>query len=301
MQESPPARAEKNQPAEIRVELCMPRAQIMDESVQEAVTGALSAALSDYGALGVSVLPPKPGRSAGLLFTPGFPAPSENGQPGLSVSFGDLATPPEDPDMLQSLSQTWQWDEAEEVVPLAPFRITVRSVSSLELGLNERIGLVQKALYALVELLHPAALIFPQSQCCIEPAAYLENDPAGEDYFSIYGLVNARVFTAEEDDGRNIFMDTLGLHVLGLPDVQCLARDEETDFADLAFWLYNLAEYMRETPGDFEDGDSIVGLNNEEWELNHTASLIGPKRRVLNVNTMWADIEDVDFLAEKDA
>lgn len=300
MEELPLAIACKNRPSEIRVELCLAQAPNLDDEMQKSIASVLSAALSEYGALGLAALPARPGRySAGLLLTPSGLAPGENGQPGLSLTFGDSAIPPDDLDMLQSLSQTWQWDEAEEVVPQARFRITLRSINSLDLPLNERIGLVQKALYALVGLLRPEALIFPQSQCCIEPSSYLENDPAGEDYFCIYGLVNARVFTAEEDDEQSVFMDTLGLHVLGLPDAQCLVSDSETDFADLAFWLYNLAEYMRETPGSFEDGDIIVGLNEEEWELDYSAALIEPERCVLNVSTMQAGLDDLEFIEEE--
>lgn len=304
MEDLPLSSTCKNQPLEIRVELCTTEAMTLDEAMQKSMEGALSSALSAYGALSLSALAARPGRyGAGLLITPQGLAPGENGQPGLSITFGDSPTPPDNMDMLQSLSQTWQWDEAEEVLPTAPYRITLRSVNSLDLPLNDRIALVQKALYALVELIKPEALIFPQSQCCIEPASYLENDPAGEDYFWIYGLVNARVFTAEpedeNDEGQSVFMDTLGLHVLGLPDAQCLASDADTDFADLAFWLYNLAEYMRETPGSFEDGDTIVGLNDEEWELGYSAALIEPERCVLNVSTMQLDIDDLEFIEEE--
>lgn len=288
----------KNDPVEIRVELCMAEAASLNDDVRDALIKRIGAALAAYGPIKAAALPARPGRySAGLLLTPEGLSPGENGQPAVSVTFGDSPTPPDDLDTLQSLSQTWQWDEAEELVPAAPFRVTLRSINSLELPVNDRIVLVQKTLYALVGILRPAALIFPQSQCCIDPASYLENDPDGEDYFSIYGLVNARVFTSEEDE-QSVFMDTIGMHVLGLSDAQCLAGGEETDFAELAYWLYNLAEYMRETPGEFEDGDTIIGLNDEEWELSHTSALIEPERCVLNVNTMQPDPDELTFLED---
>lgn len=290
----------KNAPQEIRAELCLARAAVADDALRAKLLTGLGLALSAFGRLEAAELPPRPGRyAAGLLLTPEGLSPGEGGRPGLSVTFGDSPTPPDDPDLLQSLAQTWQWDEAEEAAPAAPYRVTLRSVNSLDLPLEQRIALVQKALYVLTETLAPAALLFPQSQCCIEPASYLENAPDGEDYFSIYGLVNARVFTAEDEEGGNVFMDTLGLHVLGLPDAQCLASDAETDFADLAYWLYNLADYMRETPGEFEDGDSIVGLNDQEWEIGYTSALIEPDRCVINVNTRQVDLDDLEFSGEE--
>lgn len=285
----------KNKPQEIRVELCFAKAPELDEGLHNRILGVLEKALSAYGKLECSLLPALPGRySAGLLFTPGFFAPGESGRPGLSLTFGDTPVPVGDYDTLTSLSQTWQWDEAEEVLPGAPHRVSLRSVGSLELAPSDRIGLVQRALHALCELMQPEALLFPQSQCCVDPASYLENAPGSEDYFCVYGLINARVFTSEDDGGQSVFMDTLGMHLLGLPDAQCLASDEETDFADLAYWLYNLAEYMRENPGSFEDGDIILGLDDEEWELSYGPALIEPERCVLNVNTMQIDFEELE-------
>lgn len=285
----------KNDPQEIRVELCFAEPPEFGEALHNSILDALGKALASYGALESALLPALPGRySAGLLFTPGLFVPGESGRPGLSLTFGEAPVPVDDPDTLTSLSQTWQWDEAEEVLPGAPHRVSLRSVGSLELPLAGRIGMVQRALYALTDLLQPEALLFPQSQCCVDPASYLENAPDSEDYFCVYGLVNARVFTSEDDGGQSVFMDTLGMHLLGLPDAQCLASDEETDFADLAYWLYNLAEYMRENPGSFEDGDVIVGLDDEEWELSYGPALIEPERCVLNVNTMQIDFEDLE-------
>lgn len=284
----------RNNPSEIFIHLCFSEALALDEPLRGSVMAALRPALSDFGELRTALLPAKAGRySAGLLITPDGLLLGEAGAPGLSLTFGDAPAPPDDAETLQSLAQTWQWDEAEAALSAAPWRVTLRSVNSLDLDIDRRIELVQGALYALTGLLEPAALIFPQSQCCVDPASYLENDPAGDDYFAIYGLVNTRVFTVEEDETRSVFMDTLGLHTLGLPDAQCLINGEETDFAELAYWLYNLAEYMRETPGSFEDGDSIVGLDDEEWEISYSAALIEPERCVVNVNTMQLELEDL--------
>lgn len=289
----------KNNSIEFKVDLCMTQPVQLDESLRATILNMLGSALDTFGKLGAADLPERPGRySAGLIISPSKLSPSENGMPGLSITFGDSPVENNDQDVLQSLLQTWQWDEADTVVPSAPFRVCLRTVNSLDLELNQRVSLMQKTLYSLASLLKPAALIFPQSQCCIDPVSYLENDPASEDYFAIYGLVNTRLFTSEDED-KSVFMDTLGLHTLGLPDAQCLASDADIDFAELAYWLYNLAEYLRETPGCFEDGDSIIGLNEEEWEVSYSNALIEPERCVLNINTLQFDLDDLE-LAEED-
>ena len=291
----PTASAQMNKPGEWRAELCFEQAQSMDDAIKDRLQAALANALSSFGTLSASTLGSKPGRSGGLLITPQGLEAGESGAPGLSLTFGDAPVLPDDQDTLQSLSQTWQWDEAEEALFAAPFRVTLRSVNTLELDTGTRIELFQRVLYAMTSELSPKALIFPQSQCCIDPESYLENDPENEDYFGIYGLVNTRVFTSDDDDGQSVFMDTLGMHLLGLPDAQCLAGDSKTDFAELAYWLYNLVEYMRETAGSFEDGDTIIGLGDEEWEVNYGSALIEPDRCVLNVNTMQIDMSELSF------
>lgn len=276
----------ENHPQPINMELCFNAAPVLDAVLQEQILQALSIALGgELGAIQHRVLT-GPAESSGLLLMPERLNASENGPACLLVCFDKKKLEPTEPSTLLSLSQTWQWDDADEVAPAAAFRVYLSEVNTLHLGVEQRVLFFQKTLHALTGLLKPAALHFPQSQCFIDPAAFLENAPSAPDFFLIYGLVNNRIFTAEDEDDKDVFMDTLGLHLLGLPDIQCYVRAGSLNYEELAYWMYNLADYVRENPSSIGDGDVVIGLDEAEWDVRMDKALIGPERAVLDINTL---------------
>ena len=60
------------------------------------------------------------------------------------------------------------------------------------------------------------AISWPQSQRVGDPEQFAAGD--------LDGLINVRYFSISNDPGA-VVMDTLGLHVFGLPDVQCHFQD----------------------------------------------------------------------------
>ena len=78
-------------------------------------------------------------------------------------------------------------------------------------------------------------------------------------------------------------MDTLGLHVLRLPDLQCHFRN--IDESRMAGVLYNLAAYIVDAGDIIGDGNTISGVEGtEHWRCQHEMSLIGPERLVLDIH-----------------
>ncbi len=275
----------KNSPHPLLAELCFARPVALDALTQDKILQTVGSTLGSLGAMQYRLLPPKKEvYSTALLLMPDRLEASESGPAALLLRFGVAQTDPSDPAALLSLSQTWQWDEAESIVSASPFRMQVSDVNTLHLPLQQRLTFFQKSLYALVSVLSPQALHFPQSQCFTDPAAYLENKPESPEYFNIYGLVNNRIFTAEEDDCKDVFMDTLGLNLLGLPDLQCFIKSGAIDYADMAYWLYNVADYLRENPNALGDGDALIGLDDAEWVIHYDNALIGPARGVMDID-----------------
>jgi hypothetical protein len=262
---------------------------ILDAVRQEELLRVLNKTLGgsfgvvQHRTLGGGFTPGKKGASgAALLCLPELLKATEEGPAGFLLRFAPGQTGPEDAELRNSLSQTWQWDGARESVLGAPFRVILSETHTLHLEPRERVGLLQLALQAATSLLLPAALHFPVSQCLIDPASYRENLPDSPDYLSVHGWVNNRIFTAEGEKGP-VLMDTLGLHLLGLPDVQCPLPQGFPDYADLSFWLYNLAEYMCEHPGLPAEGDTLIGPDGSEWEVRSGPSLLPPERLVLDL------------------
>ncbi|MDL2285289.1 DUF4261 domain-containing protein [Desulfovibrio sp. OttesenSCG-928-F07] len=276
-----------NTPQELCVELRFKAPLTLDTKTQEDILQALSAVMGGtYGVIQQRTLPASKEASAALLIMPERLEATTGGPAALLISFNVPAKEPVPAADITALSQTWQWDEAESIVPLAMHSITLTSVNTLHLPLLKRLGFIQLALYALTGLLQPSALHFCQSQCFIDPEAYLENKPGSDEYFLLYGLVNNRIFTSDNEEEKDVLMDTLGLHLLGMPDIQCFVQAGSLDYADLAYWIYNLAAFMCENPNVVDDGDVLVGVNEEDWDVRKDNALIEPARGVLDINTL---------------
>lgn len=96
------------------------------------------------------------------------------------------------------------------------------------------------------------------------------------------GVVNVRLFRIENDPGVTV-MDTIGLHCLGLPDLQCHFRD--LDPGAMARVLYDTAAYVFENGDVIEDGHTVAGVGGDEhWRCQHEDALVEPRREVLDID-----------------
>ncbi len=122
-------------------------------------------------------------------------------------------------------------------------------------------------LRAAVRLLSPAAVWCQNSARLVRPLEVLEDDLAA--------LVNVRMYKVEEG---GLVMDTLGLHALGLHDVQCRFHQEEPNA--IAAILYDLAAYLLDQGDVIREGDTVGDL---PWRCHEAQSLVAPARPVLNL------------------
>jgi hypothetical protein len=95
-------------------------------------------------------------------------------------------------------------------------------------------------------------------------------------------LANARLFRAGDSD-HDLVMDTVGLAVLGLPDLQ--VRFTGLDPADVAAFLYDVADYLYEHGDVIADGHTIEGIRPATaWRCRHATSSVGPRRPVIDID-----------------
>jgi hypothetical protein len=126
----------------------------------------------------------------------------------------------------------------------------------------------------LCRLTHPVAIHWAQSQRVSDPAALVVDD--------LNGILNVRFFTVAGDETAMV-LDTLGLHVFGLPDLQCHFRDCEP--GKIAGLLYATALYVFDSGDVIADGNTISGLDGDErYVCRREPSLIEPSRLVLDVD-----------------
>jgi hypothetical protein len=157
--------------------------------------------------------------------------------------------------------QTWDWPEADAVL--------ARCAHSRLVTGDSREAYIT-TLCAAIERLEPDAVWLPHSERVAEPATILHDR-------ELAACVNVRMF--EVDGTGQRLLETLGLHTLGLPDVQCVADpDEPTSIAGL---LYDVAGYLLQSGDVIEDGDTI---GNRPWRCHDATSVVAPERRMLTLS-----------------
>jgi hypothetical protein len=119
----------------------------------------------------------------------------------------------------------------------------------------------------------PAAIWWPASTSPVTPDALRRHD--------LVGLVNVRMFRIEGDPGA-LVMDTLGLHVLDLPDLRCHFTGLDPD--DVARILHTTAAYVDEHGDVIDDGHTISGIGDDAWRCQHEDALVPPHRLVLDLD-----------------
>ena len=180
----------------------------------------------------------------------------------------------EDGKALPDVSQTWDWADAEAA--LAPCRSSVLVTEVLAQGRSaaERVTSLGEVVAVLVARTAPRALHWARSQRVSDPATFGAGD--------VDGVINVRMFSDAHDEGSRA-MDTLGLHVFDLPDVQCHFRDREP--GEIAELLFATAVYLFDTGDVIEDGNTISGTDGEgRYVCRREASLLDPARLVLDVD-----------------
>jgi hypothetical protein len=175
---------------------------------------------------------------------------------------------------LPDVSQTWDWAEAEDAVAPCVASILVTEVLADGRTAQERVSSLGEVVAVLVARTRPRALHWARSQRVSDPAAFGAGD--------LDGVINVRMFSdARADDA--LAMDTLGLHVFELPDIQCHFRDR--DPGEIAELLFSTAVYLFETGDVIEDGNTISGTDGEgRYVCRREASLLDPARIVVDVD-----------------
>lgn len=175
---------------------------------------------------------------------------------------------------LPDISQTWDWPGAEEA--LAPARASVLVVEMYggAYTARDRAAALVGVVRALAVATRPVALSWPTSQRVSDPG-----EPAAD---GLGGLLNVRLFSVSDDEDE-LVMDTRGLAPFGLPDLQVHFRDLEP--GRLGALLYATAGYLLEEGDVLGEGHTISGIEaDDRWTCHHEDSLIGPPRRVVDID-----------------
>ncbi len=184
----------------------------------------------------------------------------------------------------KALQQTWDWPAARQTIETCGCSTFVTDRFARHLGYKERWRLLRQTTAALLRSAMPRAcnraILAPQAQRLIEPEPFLQGQQPGGDH--LCGVVNVRLFKVADHGEGCLMMDTLGLSVLGLPDLQCVFRGIDPD--EVAALLWDYAYYVFEKGDVIADGETIKGLKTDDfWTCGRQESLVEPRRVVLDI------------------
>jgi len=172
------------------------------------------------------------------------------------------------------LSQTWEFPEAQAVLARCRSALTVGEMFGRPYPSSQRLEVFRATVLAAGRLTGPAAAWWPSAGQLLPPPS--PADPP------LMGLVNVRLFRVE-GSASDVVMDTLGLQVFGLPDLQCHCH--EIELPRLATYLRNAASYVFERGAVIRDGDTIEGIEpGEKWQCLQEEALIPPYRLVIDLD-----------------
>ena len=181
-----------------------------------------------------------------------------------------------------SLRQSWKFDDAADVVAGCGASVIVSDAMASGLPHRARFHLLASAVMAVLEVAPAAAIHWSPSQQVIQPDDFESGFADGDLYaFAAAGL-NVRYFDVADGDGEMV-MDTLGLHALGLPDLQCHFRDIDPD--EVGRYLHNMGLYTYEHGDVIDDGATVEGLQpGTLWRFQRESALVDPEREVIDVD-----------------
>jgi hypothetical protein len=175
---------------------------------------------------------------------------------------------------LPDVSQTWDWAGAEVAVASCRRSVLVTEMLVAGRSAGERVNALGEVVEALVRSTEARAIHWARSQRVSDPAQFGAGD--------LDGVINVRMFSDARAD-EALAMDTLGLHVFDLPDVQCHFRGREP--GAIAELLFATAVYLFDSGDVIEDGNTISGTDGEgRYLCRREASMLDPARLVIDVD-----------------
>jgi hypothetical protein len=178
----------------------------------------------------------------------------------------------------EAFQQNWHWQEAAEAANKCRFEVLVSDFMTRTLDYNTRLNLFGHFLAAVTKATGPDVVYCITSQKLVKP----EDIVASQQDRYLENLANVRLFNISNGAEGEVFMDTVGLHLLGLPDFQIkFSNYEEGKIAGL---LWNYAYYIFEKGDIIESGNTMAGLTpDSKWTCVRQISQLSPERVVINI------------------
>jgi hypothetical protein len=214
--------------------------------------------------------------------------------PDHTIQFTDATIPAQctimipDPDKSEvelpdaAFQQNWHWPEANQIAKNCTQEILITDLMSRTLPYKERLNVFMDFLVAVIKVTQPNAVYSSPAQKILNPIDLISIWDTDK-IQTLYAICNVRLYNISRDtDYKELLMDTVGLHAIGLPDFQIrFSAAEENEVANL-LWTY--AYYAYEFGDIIVDGNTLEGLKSgSKWKCEKQFSLVAPERILVNV------------------
>lgn len=182
-------------------------------------------------------------------------------------------------------SQMWDCPNSEEILEECKYHVIAMDMMAFGMNYQERADMLMDYLEALMELYPTCVAVQFQTSGKMFTREKIINHQLSKESRFIYFAVNARFFNIQNSE--DMIVDTLGMHILGLPDLQYHFHDMNPNW--VVNHAYNIASYMYDHQNPIKDGDTIDGMEDGslsqevQWICQYEQSLIQPVREVIDV------------------
>lgn len=181
-----------------------------------------------------------------------------------------------------ALQQTWDWNDAQTIVPACQAGVMLSDFMAAGLPYKRRLQLFNGLLLSLLSVVSCDAIHWVESQKICNPAKF-SSELQADDPNILSGALNVRMFNVQGGAPTEVLMDTRGLSVFGLPDIQC--HFVQLNPSTIANLLFRIGYYIFERGDVIEDGEKVEGPTpSDSWRCQHEMALVGPEREILDIN-----------------
>jgi len=180
-----------------------------------------------------------------------------------------------------AFQQNWHWAEANDITKKCRYELMVTDLMTRTLEYKQRLNLYTRFLTAVAKATNPDVVYSVYGQKLVNPAQIIENVDSKEPEL-LHSIFNVRLYNITDTGNRDLLMDTVGLHSIGLPDFQIRFSNFETNV--IANLLWNYAYYIFENGDIIENGNTLEGIESgSRWKCERIISPLHPERMVINV------------------
>ena len=182
-------------------------------------------------------------------------------------------------------SQMWDCPEHEKILSECGYQVLVTDLLGSVLEAADRANMLADLTGALLKLYPSCEAVYFGSSGKMFRADKLRSSSVPYGNRFIYYAVNVRFFNIEGTEDK--LVDTLGMSILGLPDLQYHFR--KFDPNAVVNHAYNMLSYIFENNCPIEDGDTVDGMKNGsmnkdvQWQCFYEDALIQPPREVIDI------------------